>query len=455
MRETKITPQSSPNEVLLAILFQITTVPEDRQKALKHVSLASRRLLPLAQEAILAEPCVRIHRIHALIDQYRRYPSLRRKVTTLEVRGSDQEGCACTYQNGIVTIAALQAFSSLIQLLPNIRTLLLGANQLKDITPLHFLFAPSGSIFCTHHCFTTPSLPNPMASLPSHFYPDVASRIITLELPAVWTQIWRKDHYHMPFEVFWQLQGFTALKHLTMSFEALCSDLYFQYLDSDLIPFPESLESLTISNVGGAVLRTVLELLGYHIVKRNRGSELRRINIWTHARHHPERGPKNGSDNSDLCHVLDLTDQILAYVAFVAIHYDGCQSDWIRKTLMARERNGRPMREVEYFGRESRGCFERFGKEAEEREMDMKAHETWLEEQENEVYKARREVERKRIEKEWVERLMHAEEEASEDMRAMNLILEARMERRNVERGTAVRWLARMAAFFESIFSID
>jgi hypothetical protein len=372
------------------ILHRVKAIPEDRQRALKHVSVTCRRFRPFAQESLLTEPCVRINRIHALISQYQRYPSLGARVITLEIRANDQEGCTCTYQNGVVTTAALQGFSSLIRLLPNVNTLLLGANQLKDITPLHFLVVPHGMIFCSHHGLTFPRAPNPLSSLPSHFFPDIASRITTLELPVIWAQEWCKDRYYTLFNVFWKLRGFTALKHLTMSFGALCSDLDIQRLSHDAVPFPESLQSLTISNVERLSLLWVMCCLRYYIIEKNRGCELSRIDIWVHG--WSCRGAE-GEYVYDNRLIRKLRNLILQYVSFVDIHYDARQSSYIRETLMARERNGRPMGEIEYFGVESRGWFEKFREEAHERDMEAWGQEAWLEGNEKYIFEAREIVE--------------------------------------------------------------
>jgi hypothetical protein len=168
--------------VLLSILLQIPASPEDKQRALKHVSLMCSRLLPIAKEALLCEPYVHFHRIQDLVDKYKKHPNLRPKVITLEFRADDQDGCTCTYQSGIITASTLQSFSFLVALLPNIKTLLLGANQLKDIKALHFLFMDHGETFCSHHGFTKPFYPwyfnaSPITDLPSHSFPDIARRI--------------------------------------------------------------------------------------------------------------------------------------------------------------------------------------------------------------------------------------------------------------------------------------
>jgi hypothetical protein len=137
--------------------------------------LTCKHLLPVAKETLLIEPCVQLHRIHALNHQYKKHPELASKVTTLEVRANDQEGCVCTHQNGIIAYSALRGFSALLRLLPNLTTLLLGANQLKDITPLHFLLAPRGSLFCPDHSFTAPRHPS-ITLLPRHRKPHHIAR---------------------------------------------------------------------------------------------------------------------------------------------------------------------------------------------------------------------------------------------------------------------------------------
>jgi hypothetical protein len=97
----------------LLILLQITALPEDKQRTLKHVMLTCRHLLSPAKEALLSEPCANLHRIHALVSQYKKHPNLALKVTTLELRANDQDGCACTHQNGIVATTVRWGFRAM------------------------------------------------------------------------------------------------------------------------------------------------------------------------------------------------------------------------------------------------------------------------------------------------------------------------------------------------------
>jgi hypothetical protein len=397
------------------ILLQIVALPEDKQRALKHVMLTCKQLLPVAKETLLIEPCVQLHRIHALNHRYKKHPELASKVTTLELRANDQEGCVCTHQNGIIAYSALRGFSALIRLLPNLTTLLLGANQLKDITPLHFLLAPRGSLFCPHHGFTAPRHPHPIATLPSHFYPAIASRITSLELPVVWTQQWNKDHYTNSVDVSWQLRGFTSLKHLSLPYPAFYGAINEDDLANEMMPFPETLTSLTISKLCGCTLRRLLWCLYVMIVVHNKGQELSRIDIWCNKRATPEIYPVVGALH-DETQIQDLRNGIMEYVAWVDIHYDEFHSDWIRETALARERNGRKVGEVEYFGRESRGCFERFRGEVNRRVIEGRAQAEWLEEEEDRILeeRERRErEERKRRDKAFQRALEFARQRAS------------------------------------------
>jgi hypothetical protein len=270
-------------------------------------------------------------------------------------------------------------------------------------------------IFCSHHGFIFPRAPNPLDTLPSHFFPDIASRITTLELPVVWAQEWCKDHYDALFDVFWELQGFTALKHLTMNFEALCSDLSLSHLSNPIVPFPESLNSLTISHVDGTLLIQVLKCLGYYIVDRNRGCELSRIDIWTHERSCPGTNP-----SYDELLVLSQRTHLMQYVASVNIHYDAHQSSYIRKTLMAKERNGRPMGKVEYFGLESRGWFEKFREQAYDRDREAREQETWLSKEDQRIFKQREIAEERR---KWMEGQLCSLRQTKKELRLLDEML--------------------------------
>jgi hypothetical protein len=405
--------------VLLSILLQIPALPEDKQRALKHVSLTCSRLLPIAKEALLREPCVRFHRIQDLVDKYKKHPNLRPKVTTLEFRADNQDGCTCTYQSGIIAASTLQIFSFLVALLPNINTLLLGANQLKDIKALHFLFMDRGETFCSHHGFTKPFYtwyfnPSPITDLPSPSFPDIAHRITTLELPAVWTQQWNKDHYeNYRVPRIWALHGFTSLKHLTMPHYAL----YGVPLPDDKTyhsSLPETLRTLTISNVDGYRLHHVLWYLNRIIERCRKARELDSIDIWCHDCCAPQKYPA-------VEHIYEETqirvfkDSISKYVADVGIHYDACHSDWICETALARERKGRPVGELEYFGRESRGLFERFRGEVERRVAQAKKQIEDIEEAEDRIFEARKKM--SSAEREWLETREIIQEELAKAMR--------------------------------------
>jgi hypothetical protein len=405
--------------VLLSILLHIPALPEDKQRALKNVSLTCSRLLPIAKEALLHKPCVRSHRIQDLVDKYKKHPNLRPKVTTLEFRADDQEGCTCTYQSGIIAASTLQSFSFLVALLPNINTLLLGANQLKDIKALHFLFMDRGETFCSHHGFTKPFCPwyfnpSPITDLPSHSFPDIARHITTLELPAVWTQQWNKDHYeNYRIARIWSLHGFTSLRHLTMPHHAL-DGVPHPNNNRYRTPLPETLRSLTISNVDGYRLHTVLVYLNRLVERCEKARELESIHIWCHDRCEPEKYPAVEHLYEET-QIQILKDSINKYVADVGIHYDACHSDWIRETGLARERKGRQVGELEYFGRESRGLFERFRGEIERRVAQAKKQIEDVEEAEDRIFEARKKM--SSAEREWLETREIIQEELAKAMR--------------------------------------
>ncbi|KAF2828326.1 hypothetical protein CC86DRAFT_437496 [Ophiobolus disseminans] len=195
---------SLPGEILLQVVARVSSIPEEKQRTLKNASLTCRRLQPIAQEVLLEEPCVNMYLLPSLTLAYAKNnrPAQAQRVTTLKIRPREQHGCTCTFQSGQLAVAVLNGLRNLLAILPKVNTLHLGANRMQDIMPLHYMFLDEGNMFCTHHGWMTPDAPNPIASLPNSFYPELSSRLTGLELPSEWARLWNgRTRSYTPFDL--------------------------------------------------------------------------------------------------------------------------------------------------------------------------------------------------------------------------------------------------------------
>jgi hypothetical protein len=342
---------SLPDEVLLQILVETPSIPEENQRTLKNIALTCRGFHPIAREALLATPCVRMNLINDLLDLYRKYPTFAMKPTTLEIRAADVDTCTCGFQAGRAAVAIIIGFKALMQLLPNVHTLLLGANRLKDIPAFHFLFLEKGKIFCSHHSTTFPDQPNPISALPDSFYPDLSGQLKTLELPAEWAQTWngREKKYHNVYMV-WNLNNMASLTHITVPDRALAS--LWQVTGTAYLP--PTLEKLTVSHVHANEISPLLKQLLDNICESRRQDtpNLRRIDVWTHG------------CGQATCHLSDTFYVMKVKETFgtrgVDLHLLGDRgpSTWQKRLL--RERSGRKTGHAQFHGLEARECFEKW-----------------------------------------------------------------------------------------------
>jgi len=342
-----------PNELTLSILSEINTIPEEKQRTLKSFSLTCRRFLPFAQDVLLASPCVNINLLHHLADAYCRNESSLsqgRRVTTLEIRSHKQHGCACTRNTGILAIAALEGLRRLLHILPNMHTLLLGANRIQDIVPLHHIFWGDEYIFCTHHGWCKPSKPNPIAGLKIQDYPNLAQRLTTIEFPADWTQLWNgKKQYCLPHRESWALCDYERLTKITVPGRALAS-----VVESIEFPFafPENLTHLVVSNV------SLWDALSYLEFSKDSEhvSNLSKIEIWAREEH--AGGRFWGVDRHLIgCTIPRARKDWMAKGVVLDFRYDTCPSQHVRENMLRKERHGRQIIEVQCFAFEARGHF--------------------------------------------------------------------------------------------------
>ena len=158
-----------PDELLLEIFHKTSTRPRDRQKHLRVLALVCRKLQLIATELLLTSPSVHLFEVDKLVSTYFKYPKFATKAHTLELASisfdaeyeRDPRSYDVNYE--FVNVRSLNAqlrakcvecihnhkygslrwiddldkdprnacLAVLLAVLPNLRTLLMGANLLE------------------------------------------------------------------------------------------------------------------------------------------------------------------------------------------------------------------------------------------------------------------------------------------------------------------------------------
>jgi hypothetical protein len=259
---------SLPNELLLKVFSNTDERPRDRQKHLRNLSLVCQRFLPIAQEVLLEAPTVHYNDVPGLLRSFFLYPNLAFKTETLEiaslsfsksaeVRTRYNEELAHRlphppeqeFQDQCLAVIAKQGnqvqekwhqdladqyldayLGVLLAILPNLKKLLLGANNLRYCNMLkETLKLKNARPMDTWRHYARYDGWMPDSPYLEDIFGTLAPKLHTLELPGFWCHSLSPD-----------VSSLTSLRHLALPGTTLDNRA--------ILSLPESLETLVITS---------------------------------------------------------------------------------------------------------------------------------------------------------------------------------------------------------------
>lgn len=352
-----MTTETLPDELLLAIFSNLSTFPQDHQWDLLNLCRVSKLIYPVAQELRLLKPYLRLSKLNQLTKQYQSRPDIAARVTSLEIIAPHNRRLASQYVNLCRCLAhnlrstaravTVEHASILLSILPQLHTLLLGANSLGDLNVFQQLILGPGKTYCQLHNLSGWSESAYFAYNKMGSFAALQKRLRVLELPVQWA-----DFNFSPFN--WEISHCTGLKHLIAPARALFNRKILA--DHILDALPTSLEKLTITTSLDHNLPYLLWNIASTLPRKNLPL-LHEIEIWSLSRNpNPTVSPPsvfhtfgNKYDKIEyLCKILPNTG------INVKINYNNDPSRMVVEDASWAARSGR-IRSVDYLALESRG----------------------------------------------------------------------------------------------------